>query len=227
MGTYLPGLNFPIYSGWTQYTPVIPKLYWDVYSAEQRMKQLCMNFDKVEHYLDYVAEMMNEWNIEFDKDLNDELAKMWKEVHDGYEYALNNWFTQNAERIFKAMFSNVWFGLTLDGYFVAYIPESWDDIVFDTGMVYGSEEYGRLILLFNVDNANPVDPDIGEYHSDFGILNNNVQQLGSDVQQLDSSIDALSDTVSDFGTDLTNLESRVTYNETTLYSPIQESENGD
>lgn len=61
MSTYLPGLNFPIYSGWTQYTPVIPKLYWDVYSAEQRIKNLFMEYDKMVHYLDYTADTLNEY----------------------------------------------------------------------------------------------------------------------------------------------------------------------
>ena len=88
MGTYLPGLNFPIYSGWTQYTPVIPKFYWDVYSAEQRLKQLCLSFDKVEHYLDYVATVMNEWNLEFSEEMQNELASMWEQIHNGYEDAI-------------------------------------------------------------------------------------------------------------------------------------------
>lgn len=217
MGMFLPGINFPIYSGWTQYTPVIPKLYWDVYSAEQRLKQLCLNFDKMEHYIDYVAETMNKWNIEFTEELENEFDKMWDEVHNGYEDALDEWFTNNAERIFKDMFSNVWFGLTLDGHFVAYVPESWDDIIFDTGMVYGSEEYGRLILMFNVDNANPVEPDIGEYHTDFAVLNNHVQQLDVDVN-------TLTETVEDFEPTLDNLEERVSRNETTLYTPITQNE---
>ena len=82
MGTFnggytFPGLNFPIYSGWTQYTPVIPKLYWDVYSAEQRMKQICMGFDKIEHYLDYMAETFNEWGLEFNEELEAALEEMW------------------------------------------------------------------------------------------------------------------------------------------------------
>lgn len=51
----------------------------------------------------------------------------------------------------------VWFGLTNDGHFVAYIPDSWSDIEFSTDMEYGSEYYGHLLLgynenLFNVDN---------------------------------------------------------------------------
>lgn len=149
MGTYIPGLNFPIYSGWGQYTPVIPKLYWDVYSQEQRLKQLCMNFDKVEHYLDYVAELMNEWNIEFTDEIEAKLEEMWDEIHDGYIDAMNNWFEKD---FYENLVKQVWFGLTLDGHFVAYIPETWEDIIFDTGMDYNLDTYGRLILRVNVDD---------------------------------------------------------------------------
>lgn len=153
MGTYLPGLNFPIYSGWTQYTPVIPKLYWDVYSAEQRIKQLCRNFDKVEHYLDYVAELMNEWNIEFSEEMQEELTELWNAVNNGLEGAAKQWIADNLEWIFTHVAKQVYFGINEQGYFVAYIPDGWNDIVFDTGMVYGEDTYGRLILRWDVDNS--------------------------------------------------------------------------
>ena len=149
MGTYIPGLNFPIYSGWGQYTPVIPKMYWDVYSQEQRLKQLCMNFDKVEHYLDYVAELMNSWNVEFTEEIEAELAEMWRQIHEGYIDAMNEWFEKD---FYKKLVKQVWFGLTLDGHFVAYIPESWEDVIFDTGFNYENDTYGRLILRVNVDD---------------------------------------------------------------------------
>ena len=152
MGTYIPGLNFPIYSGWGQYTPVIPKLYWDVYSQEQRLKQLCMNFDKVEHYLDYVAELMNEWNIEFTDEIEAELENMWDAVHSGYEEALQKWFETD---FFKLVAKQVYFGLTDDGHFIAYIPEGWEDIIFDTGFNYNDDTYGRLILRWDVDEQYP------------------------------------------------------------------------
>lgn len=153
MGTYLPGLNFPIYSGWTQYTPVIPKLYWDVYSAEQRLKQLCMNFDKVEHYLDYIATLMNEWNIEFDEEMQKEFADMWEAINNGLENTAKDWINTHLEWVFNNIAKQVYFGLNEQGYFVAYIPEGWDDIVFDTGMNYGEDTYGRLILRWDVDNS--------------------------------------------------------------------------
>lgn len=153
MGTYLPGLNFPIYSGWTQYTPVIPKFYWDVYSAEQRLKQLCMNFDKVEHYLDYISAELNKWGIEFDSEMEQQFADMWNAINNGLENAAKDWIAQNLEWVFTHVAKQVYFGLNLEGYFVAYIPDGWDDIVFDTGFNYGDDTYGRLILRWDVDNS--------------------------------------------------------------------------
>ena len=153
MYTPLPGLNFPIYTGWTQYTPVIPKLYWDVYSAEQRMKNLCMSFDKVEHYLDYMAQLMNEWNIEFTTEIEKQLAELWYAVNNGLENAVHDWITENLNYIFTTIAKQVYFGLNEQGYFVAYIPESWNDIIFDTGANYGEDTYGRLILRWDVDNS--------------------------------------------------------------------------
>ena len=157
MATYLPGLNFPIYSGWTQYTPVIPKLYWDVYSAEQRMKMICLNYDKVEHYLDYIAEMMNSWNVEFTEQMQAEFAAMWEAIHGEFKNTFEPWFNEHIDDyLTDALKQQVFFGLTLDGYFVAYIPDSWDEIIFDTGAVYGREDYGRLILKYQVDSVHDV-----------------------------------------------------------------------
>lgn len=153
MASYLPGLNFPIYSGWTQYTPVIPKFYWDVYSAEQRMKQLCLGFDKLEHYVDFMSEQLQEWNLEFTEELENELTKMWQEVHSGYRKALKYWFEHD---FFRECVNQVFFGINTDGHFVAYIPESWSDIVFDTGADYTLDTYGRLILRWDVDSSNVI-----------------------------------------------------------------------
>lgn len=153
MGTYLPGLNFPIFSGWTAFTPVLPKLYWNVYSAEQRLKELCMSYSKVDQYLDYVANMMNEWNVEFSEEMQKELEEMWYAINNGLENAVADWIQKNLTEIFNTIAKQVYFGLNEQGYFVAYIPEGWDDIIFDTGMVYGEDTYGRLMLRWDVDNS--------------------------------------------------------------------------
>lgn len=65
--------------------------------------------------------------------------------------AIKNWITVHFYEIVGDMAKTVWFGLTDSGYFVAYIPESWDEITFrTTGWDYTTElmeDYGHLVLL--------------------------------------------------------------------------------
>lgn len=150
MPTYLPTLNWPIYSGWTNFTPTIPKMYWDVYSQEQRIKWLCKQYSKCEQYLDYLAELTNDWAGDYSDEIQAKLDEFEALVESGYEEAIDEWFERD---FFKKLVKQVYFGLTLDGHFVAYIPESWDDIVFDTGIAYGEDTYGRLIIRWDVDNS--------------------------------------------------------------------------
>lgn len=69
-----------------------------------------------------------------------------KEISD----AIKNWIVANFYDIVGDMAKTVWFGLTDAGYFVAYIPESWDEVTFKTtGLDYTTElqpDYGHLVL---------------------------------------------------------------------------------
>ena len=152
MPAYLPTLNWPIYSGWTAFTPTIPKMYWNVYSQEQRIKDLCMNYDKCEQYLDFVAQLTNNWVGEYTEEVQQKLDEFEALLDFGSETTITKWIEKNLDFIFKQVVTQVYFGLTLDGRFVAYIPESWSDIIFDTGMVYELDTYGRLILRWDVDS---------------------------------------------------------------------------
>lgn len=76
---------------------------------------------------------------------------------DYYKDQVEQWINQNLDFIFTHTVKQVFFGLTQDGYFVAYIPKSWNDIIFDTGMVYSDDTYGRLILRWDVDSVHTVD----------------------------------------------------------------------
>lgn len=46
--------------------------------------------------------------------------------------AFEDWMRRNALDLVGELVKMVFFGITADGYFVAYIPESWDDIIFGT-----------------------------------------------------------------------------------------------
>ena len=54
----------PDYEHW-QYTPVIPKLYWDAYSAEERIKRICLTLDKMRSYINNTTEQFNELSEDF------------------------------------------------------------------------------------------------------------------------------------------------------------------
>lgn len=49
-------------------------------------------------------------------------------VKEGFEL----WMRENALDLVGELATMVFFGLTDDGYFVAYVPESWDDLQFGT-----------------------------------------------------------------------------------------------
>lgn len=145
------GYFIPSYWGWTEYTPVIPKLYWDVYSQEERIKRLCMEYDKIIHYASMVADETNKLG-----DAVAELEQLFEQFKesgfdDYYKQQLDAWLDAHMQAVIDALYYKmVWFGLTEDGYFTAYMVDKFAGITFDTGMVYGSEDYGRLILRTNV-----------------------------------------------------------------------------
>lgn len=144
---------FPWFAGFTDFTPTVPKLYWDVESQEQRIHALCRQLHKLICY----ADMLGNKIIENHDDIG-ELQTLFEQFmesgfDDYYAEQVEKWIDDHLQWIFTHVAKQVYFGLTLEGFFVAYIPESWDDIVFDTGMQYGIDTYGRLILRWDVDNS--------------------------------------------------------------------------
>lgn len=68
-------------------------------------------------------------------------------VKEGFEL----WMRENALDLVGELAKMVFFGLTLDGYFVAYIPDSWDDITFNTSnydITTPDIDFGHLILSY-------------------------------------------------------------------------------
>ena len=70
----------------------------------------------------------------------------------GVQQGIETWLTQHGAEIVAAIIKNVWFGLTDAGYFVAYVPDSWADIIFKTtGLDIDlalQPEYGHLVLQY-------------------------------------------------------------------------------
>ena len=73
---------------WTWQTPVIPQFYWNVYSAEQRIKQICIAIGKIEDYLDYFVKLANDAHAEIEQRIDD-INKDFNNALDELENALN------------------------------------------------------------------------------------------------------------------------------------------
>lgn len=131
------------------HTMAIPQFYWDAESAEQRVKYLCMLYDKLMAYVDALKDSVNV-DSEAIAELQEAFQKFMDSGFDDY-YAeqVAMWIAANLQKIIDAMtVSTVYFGLTDDGYFTACYPLSWKTVRFDTIADYSSDYYGCLVLLY-------------------------------------------------------------------------------
>lgn len=115
---------------------------------------------KVVHYLNDVVSQTNALTeiVEIHETDITQLKEDMKYLQDEFEKvkngdyvslyldALINWIDKNIQQLVGRIVKYVVFGLTDDGYFTAWIPESWQFIQFDTSMDMDNELYGHLIL---------------------------------------------------------------------------------
>lgn len=63
-----------------------------------------------------------------------------------YVNALSEWIDNNLQQLVAKIVKYVWFALDDEGRFVAYIPDKWDFIDFDTITDPDNDDYGKLAL---------------------------------------------------------------------------------
>lgn len=146
--------SLPPFWGFSAFTPTIPKLYWNVKSQEQRILNL---FDLLDKLICYA----NELGISINASADDiaKLRKDFESLKDGklwdfYEQQISAWITANMQGLIQqALLQFVIPSINDRGYFVLHIPNSWNEIQFDFGAVFGRSDYGRIILRYDVDNG--------------------------------------------------------------------------
>lgn len=144
---------FPHFAGFNAFTPTLPKMYYDVDSLEQRYFLLCKQMHKMICFIDYMSDNLGIAKEDLEE-LEEQFQKFQESGFDDYYAAqVETWIDEHLTYVFENVAKQVYFGLNEQGYFVAYIPDGWDDIIFDTGMQYGVDTYGRLILRWDVDNS--------------------------------------------------------------------------
>lgn len=127
---------------------------------EDQLNQYKQDTDK--NISDFKTAITNQQNT-FESNINIKINELTDRVNDCYaeveklingEYietyvqALATWIDNNLQVMVSKIVKYVWFEVNEDGYFVAYIPDTWDFIDFDTEINPDDEDYGKLALLW-------------------------------------------------------------------------------
>lgn len=91
----------------------------------------------IKHFKEFLESFkeIDSWIEEHEKEY-EELKKLYDDFLAGrftpeFLATLNSWVTENAVSIIDAAIKTVFFGIE-EGYFVAYVPDSWSEIIFGT-----------------------------------------------------------------------------------------------
>lgn len=102
------------------------------------------------------CEDMQQWRIDHEAEYN-QLKALYDALMSGtfppeIVTALDKWFTINGRDLVGELVKSVFFEISPDGYFVAWIPDSWADIIFNTtGLditLAIQPDYGHLVLSY-------------------------------------------------------------------------------
>ena len=104
-----------------------------------------------------VVDSMDEWKAQHEVEYQ-QLKALYDAVMSGnfppeIVTAFSTWMQQNGLELVGELVKMVFFGITDDGYFVAYIPEYWDDIIFNTtgyDIAIAGYDFGHLTLSFEI-----------------------------------------------------------------------------
>lgn len=134
------------YWGWADYTPTIPKLYWDVESQEERIKKICKELHKLCEYANYLGE-----NINLDHETIEKIyAEFEKYIESGFtDYyidVLNKYIEEHFAEIMRKHMGIIWPAIDDTGHFVLY-SVSIMDLSFDV-MQSKDENFGRIVIKY-------------------------------------------------------------------------------
>ena len=102
------------------------------------------------------CDSMNEWKTQHESEY-EQLKALYDAVMSGHfpgsiTTAFQNWMNANAIELVGEMVKCVFFEISPEGYFIAWIPDGWDDIIFNTTELDISlalmPEYGHLVLSY-------------------------------------------------------------------------------
>lgn len=100
---YNGGTRLTPYSEFVSTTPALPAFYWDVYSAEQRIKELCKELKKLADYGTYLAETIDEIQAvtpdefkAYQQEVRETVANLRKEIYE-LSIGTESWNVQHGK----------------------------------------------------------------------------------------------------------------------------------
>ena len=122
-----------------------PNLYNDDWLLK-KMKELLVQLQDLEDW-------KTDWQDEYDA-----FVKLVEQIEAGnfpesIQNAFKSWMEKNALSLVGELVKMVYFEIDDNGYFIAYIPDGWDDILFNTtgyDISIAGVEDGHLTLSFNI-----------------------------------------------------------------------------
>lgn len=108
--------------------------------------------------IESAIDALNQWKEDVEPKIDD-ILNIWNAIESGelptaVQDAIKKWLSANAIDLMGDLVKHVFFGLTNDGHFVAYIPDSWSDIIFNTTdydiilSTHPEVGYGHLVLSY-------------------------------------------------------------------------------
>lgn len=72
---------FPYFRNFVYGTPVIPDIYWNAYSYEERIKKLCIEYNKLIEFVDSMVDTVNAQYAEIEN-INDHVEQIINQAID-------------------------------------------------------------------------------------------------------------------------------------------------
>ena len=167
---------------------VLPAVYDDSLSYYELLAKVVDKLNSVIDNANVMSDAIAD-NATAIKELQELFQKFQESGFDDYYRAqIEQWVKDNMENIIRDSIKMVFFGLTDDGYFCAYIPESWSDLTFDTGAVYGRSDYGRLILKMDVDGKGVIDNTYSYEVNDIELLHRELNETNAFVSKHEKTL---------------------------------------
>ena len=97
-------------------------------------------FEEYDRFNKEMHGKFEQYVIDTDKRVDEIIGRIEAEIKEYNIAAIETWLVENMPRYISSVAKFVWFGLA-DDYFVAVIPDSWNDVKFD------STEDGHLVVM--------------------------------------------------------------------------------